>query len=380
LDHRVKPGDDDRENCVMDAPHLDIAIALERDPDARARLVRDVLAALPDWFGIPESNARFAQEARDLPMFVARGGGEAIGLATLRQHFPATAELHLIAVKPSHHRAGIGARLLRAIEEHLRETATRALTVKTLAPEAGDLHYARTHRFYAAQGFLPLEVFPTLWGPENPCLLMAKTLSLPRRFAGHELIIASHNKGKLREMVALMAPFGIAVKLAGDLGLPEPDETEDSYIGNAKLKAVAAATAAGIPALSDDSGLSVDALGGAPGIYSARWADKGADGERDFNIGMDRVLRELAPHKNRKARFVSALALCWPDGHCELFQGEVEGEIIHEKRGTRGFGYDPIFRPAGYDITFGEMDPAEKHEVSHRAESFRQLMAACFQR
>jgi len=356
------------------------AITLERDPDTRARLVGDILAALPEWFGIAEANARFAEEARHLPMFVARLGGAAVGIATLRQHFPATAELHLIAVKPVHHRAGIGARLIRAIEDHLRGTATRTLTVKTLAPSAGDLAYARTHRFYAAQGFLPLEVFPTLWDAENPCLLMAKTLSLPRRFGGHELIIASHNKGKLKEMVALMAPFGIAVKLAGDLGLPEPEETEDSYIGNAKLKAVAAAIASGIPALSDDSGLSVDALGGAPGIYSARWADKGADGERDFNIGMDRVLRELSTHANRAARFVSALALCWPDGHCELFQGEVAGEIIHEKRGNRGFGYDPIFKPVGYDITFGEMDPAEKHEVSHRAESFRQLMAACFAR
>src|SRR5262249_16302677 len=172
-------------------------------------------------------------------------------------------------IKPGHHRRGIGARLVTALESFLRPTATRTLTVKTLAPEAGDLHYARTHRFYAAQGFLPVEVFPTLWDPENPCLLLAKTLSLPRRFTAKELIIASHNKGKLKEMVALMAPFGIDVKLAGDLGLPEPDETEDSYIGNAKLKAVAAATAAGIPALSDDSGLSVDALGGDPGIYSA---------------------------------------------------------------------------------------------------------------
>jgi XTP/dITP diphosphohydrolase len=365
----------------MNAP--DLTIALEPDPDARARLCREFLAVLPDWFGIPEANARFAREARDLPMFVARDGAAAIGIATLRRHFPATAELHLIAVKPARHRRRIGARLIRAIEQHLRQTATRTLTVKTLAPGAGDLHYARTHRFYAAQGFLPLEVFPTLWTPENPCLLLSKTLSIARRFAEKKLVIASHNKGKLKEMVALMAPFGIEVMSAGDLGLPEPEETEDSYIGNARLKALAAASAAKLPALADDSGLSVDSLGGAPGIHSARWADRNgpsgpAGGERDFNIGMDRVLRELAPHPNRTARFVSALALCWPDGHCELFQGEVEGEIIREKRGTRGFGYDPIFKPAGYDITFGEMGPAEKHEVSHRAESFRQLMAACF--
>jgi XTP/dITP diphosphohydrolase len=142
---------------------------------------------------------------------------------------------------------------------------------------------------------------------------------------------------------------------------------------------VAAAKSSGLPALADDSGLSVEALGGQPGIYSARWADKGHDGARDFNIGMERVLRELSPHSNRRARFVSALALCWPDGHCELFEAWVEGEIIHEKRGIRGFGYDPIFKPLGYDVTFGEMDPDHKREISHRAEAFRQLMAACFQ-
>jgi XTP/dITP diphosphohydrolase len=251
--------------------------------------------------------------------------------------------------------------------------------VKTLAQSAGDRLYARTHRFYAAQGFVPLEVFPTLWNEDNPCLLMAKVLRVPRPFTDRKLVIASHNKGKLKEMVELMAPLGIEVVLAGDLDLPEPEETEDSYIGNAKLKALAAAKASGLPALADDSGLSVDALGGAPGIYSARWADKGPDGARDFNIGMDRVLRELAPHNNRRGRFVSALALCWPDGHCELFEAWVEGDIIEEKRGNRGFGYDPIFRPLGYKETFGEMDPAHKREISHRAESFRQLMAACFQ-
>ena len=360
----------------MNAP--DLTITPEPDADAKARICRDLLAALPDWFGIPEANARYEREVRGLPMWVARAENRAIGFTTLRQHFPASAELHLIAVHPAHQRIGIGARLIATIAAHLRGTATRHLTVKTLAPEAGDLAYARTHRFYAAQGFLPLEVFPTLWNTDDPCLLLTKTLSVPRRFTEKKLVIASHNKGKLREMVALMAPFGIEIVSAGDLDLPEPDETEDSYIGNARLKAVAAATASGLPALADDSGLSVDALGGAPGIYSARWADKGADGERDFDIGMDRVLRELKPHVDRRARFVSALALAWPDGHCELFQGEVAGEIIHEKRGSRGFGYDPIFRPAGYDITFGEMDPDEKHEISHRAESFRQLMAACF--
>ncbi len=355
-----------------------LIIAPERDPDAKARICRAILESLPEWLGIPEAIDRFCREVRDLPMWAARRGDDVVGFATLRQHFPATAELHLIAINPAHHRAGIGARLLREMEQRLAASATRVVTVKTLAPSAGDQAYARTHRFYAAQGFVPLEVFPTLWNAENPCLLMAKTVRTPRRFTEQKLVIASHNKGKLREMVELMAPLGIEVMLAGDLGLPEPDETEDSYIGNARLKAVAAATASGLAALADDSGLSVDALGGAPGIYSARWADKDESGERDFNIGMDRVLRELAPHADRRARFVSALALCWPDGHCELFEAWVDGDIIQEKRGTRGFGYDPIFRPHGYDITFGEMDPDHKRAISHRAESFRQLLAACF--
>jgi XTP/dITP diphosphohydrolase len=359
-------------------PEASYTIAREYDPDAKERVCRSILESLPDWFGIPEAIDQFCREVRDLRMWVARRGDEVAGLATVQQHFPATAELHLIAIRAEHHRAGVGELLLAEIEEHLTRKATRFLTVKTLALSAGDRLYARTHRFYAAQGFVPLEVFPALWNEANPCLLMAKVLRVPRCFTERKLVLASHNKGKLREMVELMAPLGIEVVLASDLGLPEPEETEDSYIGNARLKA-AAATASGLPALADDSGLSVEALGGAPGIYSARWAEKGPDGARDFNIGMDRVLRELKPHVNRRARFVSALALAWPDGHCELFEAWVEGEIIHEKRGTRGFGYDPIFKPLGYDITFGEMDPDHKREISHRAESFRQLMAACFQ-
>ncbi|HWA47461.1 MAG TPA: GNAT family N-acetyltransferase, partial [Dongiaceae bacterium] len=152
----------------MDAATSSITIAREPDADARARICRELLAALPDWFGLPDSNARFEREVRDLPMWVARSDAQAIGFVTLRRHFPATAELHLIAIDPAHHRHGIGGKLLAALEAHLRNSATRHLTVKTLAPEAGDLHYARTHRFYAAQGFLPVEVFPTLWDPENP--------------------------------------------------------------------------------------------------------------------------------------------------------------------------------------------------------------------
>lgn len=352
-------------------------IVREHDPDAKERVCRSVLESPANWFGIPEAVDCFCREVRELPVWVARNGNEVAGLAAVRQHFPVTAEL-LIAVRTEHHREGVGESLLAAVEAHLDQGAARVLTVKTLAPGTRDPLHARTRRFYAARGFVPLEVFPSLRDGNNPCLLMAKVLRVPRRFAESRLVIASHNKGKLREMVALMAPLGIEVVPASDLGLPEPDETEDSYIGNARLKAVAASKASGLPALADDSGLSVEALGGAPGIYSARWADKGDDGERDFDIGMDRVLRELAPHGNRRARFVSALALCWPDGHCELFEAWVEGEIIHEKRGTRGFGYDPIFKPLGYDITFGEMDPGHKQEISHRAESFRQLMAACF--
>ena len=359
-------------------------ITRERDPDAKERICRSVLESLPDWFSIPEAIDQFCREVRELRMWVARaknktGDDEVAGLVTLQQHFPVAAELHLIAIRAVHHREGLGQKLLAEVEAHLRKKAARILTVKTLAASAGDRFYARTHRFYAAEGFVPLEVFPTVWDEDNPCLLMAKVLRVPRRFTEQKLVIASHNQGKLKEMVELMAPLGIAVVLAGDIGLPEPDETEDSYIGNAKLKAQAAAKASGLPALADDSGLSVEALGGQPGIYSARWADKGHDGARDFNIGMERVLRELSPHSNRRARFVSALALCWPDGHCELFEAWVEGEIIHEKRGARGFGYDPIFKPLGYDVTFGEMDPDHKREISHRAESFRQLMAACFQ-
>jgi XTP/dITP diphosphohydrolase len=158
------------------------------------------------------------------------------------------------------------------------------------------------------------------------------------------------------------------------LGLPEPEETETSFIGNARLKAVAAAKASGLPALDDDSGLEVMALDRDPGIYSARWAGP----TKDFGAAMARVLDLLKAKPDRRARFVSALALAWPDGHCDEFEGDVWGEIVDSPRGTRGFGYDPIFRPDGHDETFGEMDPALKHEISHRAVAFRLFVAACF--
>lgn len=197
----------------------------------------------------------------------------------------------------------------------------------------------------------------------------------PRRLAGGRLLVASHNPGKLREITALLAPLGIEAVGAAALGLPEPEETGASFLENAALKAGTAAAAAGLPALADDSGLVVAALGGAPGIHSARWAGPG----RDFAAAMARVERELAARRavDRAAAFVCALALCWPDGHCERFEGRVEGDIVWPPRGDRGFGYDPIFQPRGLALTFGEMDPERKHAMSHRAAAFRQLAAAC---
>lgn len=202
-----------------------------------------------------------------------------------------------------------------------------------------------------------------------------------RRLAPGRLVIASHNAGKVREIEALLAPFGLAVISAGALGLAEPDETEPSFVGNAELKALAAARAAGLPALADDSGLAVDALDGAPGIYSARWAGP----ERDFAEAMRKVAEALdraGAHDPaaRRAAFVCALALAWPDGHRETFVGRVAGQVVWPPRGARGFGYDPIFVADGRDQTFGEMDPDEKHAISHRADAFRQLVAACLPR
>lgn len=197
---------------------------------------------------------------------------------------------------------------------------------------------------------------------------------MTRKFTGGKLVLASHNPGKLKEIAELLAPYHVDVVSAGALGLPEPDETETTFIGNARLKAVAAATASGLPALSDDSGLEVMALNRDPGIYSARWAGP----NKDFSMAMGKVLDLLKGKPDRSARFVSALALAWPDGHCDEFEGDVWGEIVDAPRGNRGFGYDPIFRPNGYDITFGEMEPAKKHEMSHRAVAFRKFVAGCF--
>ena len=195
-----------------------------------------------------------------------------------------------------------------------------------------------------------------------------------RRFDGGKLILATHNKGKVREIAALLAPYSVEVIAAGDLNLPEPEETGATFADNAKLKALAAATASGLPALADDSGLSVNVLGGAPGIYSARWA--GAD--KNFATAMERVNRELADSANRAAAFVCVLALAWPDGHTEIFEGTAEGTLIWPPRGERGFGYDPMFIPLNYNETFAEMEPAAKQAISHRAKAFKKLVDGCF--
>ena len=193
---------------------------------------------------------------------------------------------------------------------------------------------------------------------------------------GTHLVIASHNEGKVREIADLLAPFGIEAVSAGTFGLAEPEETGDSFAENAALKAVAAARASGLPALADDSGLEVAALGGEPGIHSARW---GGD-TRDFGLAMDRVHRELeaAGAKDPAAKFTCALALAAPDGRCELFEGKVFGTLTWPPRGTRGFGYDPIFVPEGRKETFGEMEPSLKDAISHRARAFEKLMLAAY--
>jgi XTP/dITP diphosphohydrolase len=197
---------------------------------------------------------------------------------------------------------------------------------------------------------------------------------MPRIFAGDRVVIASHNPGKVEEIGALLAPFAIGAVAAAALGIPEPEETGDSFEANALLKAKAAAEATGLPALADDSGLVVPALGGLPGITSARWAGPA----KDFGTAMARVQRELGD-RDRGARFVAVLALAWPDGHAEHFRGEVEGSLVWPPRGERGFGYDPMFVPNGGALTFGEIDPAEKHKISHRARAFARLAEACFQ-
>ncbi|ARS29338.1 RdgB/HAM1 family non-canonical purine NTP pyrophosphatase [Sphingomonas sp. KC8] len=196
-----------------------------------------------------------------------------------------------------------------------------------------------------------------------------------RKLTPGKLVIASHNEGKVREIRELLLPFGIEPVSAGSLGLPEPDETGTTFIANAELKARAAADLSGLPALADDSGLCVEALGGEPGIFSARWAGE----TKDFGLAMQLVqdnLDRIGPDAGRDAHFVCALSLCWPDGHIESFEGRVDGTLVWPPRGDNGFGYDAMFQPWHHGVTFGEMDPAAKHAMSHRADAFRKLVAA----
>ena len=205
-----------------------------------------------------------------------------------------------------------------------------------------------------------------------------------RRITGR-LVVATHNPGKLREMRELLAPYGIEAVAASDLSLPEPEETGTTFAANARIKAIAAASASRLPAFADDSGLAVDALGGAPGIYSARWAGEA----KDFGAAMQQVEDKLHEQSattadDRRAHFVSALCVAWPDGHMEEFEGRVTGTLVWPPRGDKGFGYDPMFKPDDFDRTFGEMTGDEKHGLpprgqglSHRARAFMQLAAAC---
>lgn len=190
-----------------------------------------------------------------------------------------------------------------------------------------------------------------------------------RKFSDDTLVVASHNVGKVREINDLLRPLGVRAISASELDLPEPEETETTFIGNARLKALSAAKLSGLPALSDDSGLAVDALGGDPGIYSARWAGP----DKNFDVAMKKVETELqkasqqsTDDNQRRAHFVCALCLAWPDEHVETFEGRVNGILVWPPRGENGFGYDPVFQADGYDITFGEMEPDHKHAISHR--------------
>ena len=189
---------------------------------------------------------------------------------------------------------------------------------------------------------------------------------------GEKVVLATHNKGKFRENAALLAPYGLTVLSAGELGLPEPEETGASFQENAVLKARAACAATGLPAIADDSGIEVPALGGQPGIYTARWAGP----QRDFFVAMQRVHKELGDNPDRRGVFVCNLSVAWPDGQTASFEGRLEGNLVWPIRGERGFGFDPMFQPLGFDITFGEMDPERKEAMSHRALAFAKLSEA----
>ena len=202
---------------------------------------------------------------------------------------------------------------------------------------------------------------------------------MTRKFTESRFLIATHNAGKLDEMRQLFAPHGVEVVGAAEMNLPEPAETETTFVGNARIKAHAAAKATGMPALADDSGIEVEALANAPGVYTADWAE--TENGRDFIMAMTKT-RDLLEEKNashpRRARFCATLVLAWPDGHDEVFAGKVNGSLVWPMRGEQGHGYDPMFQPDGHDITFAEMDAEQKNSISHRADAFAKLIAGCF--
>ena len=202
---------------------------------------------------------------------------------------------------------------------------------------------------------------------------------MTRKFTGDQLLVATHNAGKLDEVAHLLAPFGVTVVGAGQMNLPEPAETETTFVGNARIKAHAAARATGLPALADDSGITIDALNGAPGVYTADWAETGNG--RDFMMAMTRANDALeaahAAHP-RLAQFRCTLVLAWPDGHDEVFEGIVHGRLVWPIRGADGFGYDPMFMPDGFDETFAEMDRWQKNKISHRGRAVEAFVAGCF--
>ncbi len=201
---------------------------------------------------------------------------------------------------------------------------------------------------------------------------------MTRKFSGGELVVATHNKGKLFEIGEMFAHAGLDIKLssAADHGLESPEETGTTCIENALLKAQFVARATGKIALADDSGLFISALNGDPGVYSADWAE--TENGRDFKMAMERVHREMGDAADKKAYFTSVLALCWPDGHCETVEGFAHGSIVWPPRGDKGHGYDPIFMPQGRDVTYGEIEYAEKNKISHRAAAFAKMMDKCF--
>lgn len=202
---------------------------------------------------------------------------------------------------------------------------------------------------------------------------------MTRKFTGQELVIATHNQGKLEEIKHLFETFKVKIRGAGELGIIEPEETEDTFVGNARIKAQSAAKESQVPSLADDSGITIDALNGAPGVYTADWAE--TSGGRDFVYAMEKTqnaLAEVDATHPRSAQFRCTLVLAWPDGHDEVFEGIIAGSLVWPMRGENGHGYDPIFLPDGYNQTFGEMDRWEKNKISHRADAFTKLLSGCF--